>query len=171
MRKGRSGIYFGRDGDLGYSLCMLHRTQRNSNYRGPYLLAIWKLSGVGDRIEDPWFTGYEWNERWITLVKSGVRIRCLSEGFAVSLPSDASLVEGYRSLCSLRHSGPAFAHSSSRPRRVPSGLDRSHPVWRSPIEGSRRSRMLAHAGFPTNGPITAPARYPGTLHCSTRIRT
>ena len=99
MREGRSGIYFGRDGDLGYSLCMLHRTQRNSNYRDPYLLAVWKLSGVGDRIEDPWFTGYEWNERWITLVKSGVRIRCLTEGFAVSPPSDPSLVEGYKEVC------------------------------------------------------------------------
>lgn len=99
MREGRSGIYFGRDGDLGYSLCMLHRTQRNSNYRDPYLLAIWKISGVGDRIEDPWFTGYEWNERWITLVKSGVRIRCLSEGFAVSPPSDASLDDGYQEVC------------------------------------------------------------------------
>jgi hypothetical protein len=35
MREGRFGIYFGRDGALGYSLCMLHKTQLNSHYRDP----------------------------------------------------------------------------------------------------------------------------------------
>lgn len=100
MREGRSGIYFGRDGALGYSLCMLHKTQLNSHYRDPYLFAIWKESAVGDRVEDPWFTGYERGERWLTLIQSGVRLRCLPEGFAVTPPTNGNLDASFRKVCS-----------------------------------------------------------------------
>lgn len=40
MREGRSGIYVGANGALGYLVCMLDRSQMNSWYRDPYLSAI-----------------------------------------------------------------------------------------------------------------------------------
>jgi len=42
-REGATGIYYGIDGIdgiLGNSLCMLRRTQLNSLYRDPFLLAV-----------------------------------------------------------------------------------------------------------------------------------
>ncbi len=47
MREGASGIYFGVDGRMGYSMCMLRRRQLNSNYRDPVLLQVWRASGIG----------------------------------------------------------------------------------------------------------------------------
>jgi hypothetical protein len=87
MREGKSGIYFGHNGELGYSLCMLNKSQLNSHYRDPYLLAVWKESGIGDLADDPWFTGYEWGERWLTLRRSGTRVRCRANGYEIAPPS------------------------------------------------------------------------------------
>lgn len=57
MREGGTGIYYGTAGVLGYSLCMLRRTQLNSWYRDPFLLAVLRESGVDEAVRDPWFTG------------------------------------------------------------------------------------------------------------------
>jgi hypothetical protein len=83
MRKGQSGIYVGMNGELRYSVCMLQRTQMNSWYRDPYLLAMHRESGVGSAVEDPWFTGYESQPRWMQLKKSGVEFRCVDEGIEI----------------------------------------------------------------------------------------
>lgn len=100
MREGRSGIYFGSDGSLGYSLCMLDKTQLNSNYRDPYLLAIRRESDVGsERVNDPWFTGHEWNERWLRLSRSGAGIRCVPEGLVVAPPTDENHTAAFRQVC------------------------------------------------------------------------
>ena len=59
MRDGATGIYYGVDGKLGYSMCMLRTRQRNGYYRDPVPLEVWRSSGVGERVQDPWSTGYE----------------------------------------------------------------------------------------------------------------
>jgi hypothetical protein len=86
MRSGASGLYTGRDGRMGYSLCMLEKRQMNSYYRDPYLLAVWRRSGVGPAVEDPWFMGYEWWERWMELKRSRAALRCIDAGFALRPP-------------------------------------------------------------------------------------
>ena len=85
---GRTGVYYGDDGSLGYRLCMLRTQQLNGHYKDPFLLAIRDSSQSGDRVEDPWFTGYPNNPRWLRMVTSGTGIRNVAEGFQLELPSD-----------------------------------------------------------------------------------
>lgn len=111
MRAGATGIYYGDDGKLGYSLCMLRRTQLNSLYRDPFLQAIWETSEVGDAVTDPWFTGYPNNPRRLQLKRSGVTLRCVQDGFeltAADAPEDA----------------PAFVKAMATWNAFGSGLDR-----------------------------------------------
>lgn len=91
MREGGSGIYFAEGGKLGYSLCNLRggMTQMNSLYRDPYLLAIWRELGEPSGVVDPWFIGYEWSPRWLRLTASGVGIRCFSDGYSLSDPTES----------------------------------------------------------------------------------
>jgi hypothetical protein len=99
MREGRSGIYAGLDGTLGYMVCMLHKRQMNSSYRDPYLLAIWRESGVGKAVHDPWFTGYETHPRWMRLVNSGTELRCVAAGLAINPPKDAGHRKAFERVC------------------------------------------------------------------------
>lgn len=87
MREGATGIYFGSEGELGYSLCMLRRTQLNSNYRDPFLLAVLQQSEVGDAVRDPWFTGYPVDARWMELRRSGIGLRSVPSGIALRPPT------------------------------------------------------------------------------------
>jgi len=102
MRGGATGIYYGVDGKLGYSMCMLRTKQRNGNYRDPILLEVWRSSKVGERVLDPWFTGYETNPRWLRLERSGVGIRSVSDGFTLRGPDDEALQSKFIDVCS-RH--------------------------------------------------------------------
>jgi hypothetical protein len=86
MREGATGIYFGSDGELGYSMCMLRTKQRNGWYRDPILLETWRESDVGDLVDDPWFTGYDTTPRWLRLVRSQVGLRSVAEGFELKRP-------------------------------------------------------------------------------------
>jgi hypothetical protein len=90
MRSGRSGIYAGAEGSIGYSLCMLDKQRVSSWYRDPYLLAIHQESGVGEICDSswPWFIGYETQPRWMRLSRSGTGLRCLQEGLALEPPSE-----------------------------------------------------------------------------------
>lgn len=99
MREGRSGIYVGANGALGYSVCMLNKSQMNSYYRDPYLFAIHRESGVGAAIEDPWFTGYETQPRWMRLKKSGIEMQCVKEGLVLRAPTAASHAEAFSRVC------------------------------------------------------------------------
>ncbi|OXM45173.1 DUF262 domain-containing protein [Amycolatopsis alba] len=99
MREGATGIYYGVDGELGYSLCMLRTKQRNGNYRDPILLEVWKSSGAGDRVADPWFTGYETNPRWLRLERSSVGMRSVSDGFELQAPEDEALRAKFDDIC------------------------------------------------------------------------
>jgi hypothetical protein len=94
MREGKSGIYVGSEGVMGFSLCMLDKERLSSYYRDPYLYAVFKHSGaVLDRdIGNLWYTGYDTEERWMKLVKSGAQLTCRKEGFSLSEPT----CEAYR---------------------------------------------------------------------------
>lgn len=94
MREGGTGIYYGTAGVLGYSLCMLRRTQLNSWYRDPFLLAVLRESGVDEAVRDPWFTGYPTTARWMELLRSGTGLRAEEPGFTVN-PSG---LDAYRAL-------------------------------------------------------------------------
>lgn len=96
---GRTGIYYGSDGLLGYELCMLRTKQLNGYYRDPFLLQVWLSSEVGDRVEDPWFMGYEWSHRYLLLARSQVGIRCVTEGFAVARPHNEKWAESFDTVC------------------------------------------------------------------------
>ncbi|MDP3212029.1 DUF262 domain-containing protein [Methylotenera sp.] len=88
MREGQSGRYVGLVNKSGYSVCMLNKTVMRSYYRDPYLLAIWRKSGVGKAVDDPWFYGYESEFRWMFLKKSGVKVQCLDQGLQITAPPD-----------------------------------------------------------------------------------
>jgi hypothetical protein len=60
-----------------------------SYYRDPYLLAIRRKLGEPPEVDNPWFTGYEWNPRWLRLTRSGVGLRSVSKGLELQLPPQA----------------------------------------------------------------------------------
>jgi Protein of unknown function DUF262 len=99
MREGHSGIYVGSNGTLGYRICMLYKTQMNSKYRDPYLFAIYRESGLGDEVEDPWFMGYETEPRWMRLKKSGTELQCIEEGLVLRPPPHPSHAEAFLRVC------------------------------------------------------------------------
>jgi len=51
MREGRSGLYVGSNGALGYTVSMLDKTQMNSWYRDPFLTAVHLESGTAAAVE------------------------------------------------------------------------------------------------------------------------
>ncbi|TAL98649.1 MAG: DUF262 domain-containing protein [Paraburkholderia sp.] len=106
MRSGNSGIYVGSNGVLGYSVCMLDKSQMNSWYRDPYLSAIQRESGTPSAVEDPWFTGYETEPRRMRLKASGIEIQCVPEGLQLHAPADRSHAEAFSRVCTAREIGP-----------------------------------------------------------------
>jgi len=98
MRSGATGIYYGADGKLGYSMCMLRTQRLTGKYRDPILLEVWQASGAGDLVQDPWFR-YETDPRWLRLERSGVGMRSISEGFALREPEDEGLRSTFNDIC------------------------------------------------------------------------
>ena len=91
MRMGDSGLYVAPENcGMAFDLCMMIKQRMSSYYRDPYLYAIFKRSGavVNVDVEDPWYTGYETEERWLMLSRSGVRLRCLAAGFVLTPPEN-----------------------------------------------------------------------------------
>jgi len=101
MRESNSGRYVGWEGKLGYLVCMLHGERVSGNYRDPYLLAIHRLSDVGDAVTDPWFTGYESNPRWLNLERSGTGIRCIEDGIAIRPPLVSRERDAFSRICKI----------------------------------------------------------------------
>jgi energy-coupling factor transporter ATP-binding protein EcfA2 len=99
MREGKSGIYFAEGGSMGFRLCMLDKTQMNSWYRDPFLLAVWRATEVRDAVRYPVFMGYETDPRWMTLHASGARIRCITEGFLLMPPPDEAYQVAFATVC------------------------------------------------------------------------
>jgi hypothetical protein len=88
-RAGASGLYYAEGRRMGFSLTNLPggKKYRNANYRDPYLFAIFEMLGQPLEIAQPWFSGYEWEPRWLRLAKSGVGLRSLPSGFEVARPT------------------------------------------------------------------------------------
>lgn len=105
MREGDTGVYYGEhlrgSGKWGYSMCMLRTNSITGGayYRDPYLLAVWRESGVGEAVGNPWFTGYEFEPRWLRLMTSDVGIRCVNSGFELQAPTDEQEALKFRQLC------------------------------------------------------------------------
>ena len=96
--EGKTGVYWGVDGELGYSLCMMRTTTLAGMYRDPILLQVWLNSGVNDDVLELWFTGWPSRPRWLQLSASSVRIRSVREGFEVVGPSDGDLQPQFQSI-------------------------------------------------------------------------
>ena len=116
MREGRSGIYTGANGALGYSVCMLDKETMSSYYRDPYLSAIRQESGVEDTAVQgsvgqhwpggPWFTGYETEPRWMRLKASGTEVQCVQDGLLLRPPGTAPHAEAFSRVCAAHGIGP-----------------------------------------------------------------
>jgi hypothetical protein len=96
--EGKTGVYWGVDGELGYSLCMMRTTTLAGYYRDPVLLKVWLDSGVSDGALKPWFSGWTTTPRWLRLSGSGVGIRSVGEGFEVEGPLDKDLEPQFQSV-------------------------------------------------------------------------
>jgi len=114
MREGDTGIYFGehlaRTTNWGYSMCMLRTGSLtgSAQYRDPYLLAVLRASGVKDEVRDPWFSGYESEPRWLQLLASEGRIRCINSGFELDAPLDEHYAAKFRDICEAHGAVGAF---------------------------------------------------------------
>jgi len=83
MRTGDSGIYHGVDGELGFELCMLKKTQLNSLYRDAVLLQLYRAIGSDEGLmENPWFSGWTTEPRHLRLRRSGATVQNVSTGLA-----------------------------------------------------------------------------------------
>jgi len=128
MREGSSGIYVGSTGAIGYRLCMMRKRQMNSNYRDPFLLAVYRESGVTAALEDPWFTGYETEPRWMGLLKSGAEIQCVTHGFALRPPKDAAEAATFARVCAKHGVGDDLVLSIPQTVRDSCSVDTSDRV-------------------------------------------
>lgn len=124
MRSGATGLYYGDHGKLGYSMCMLRRTQLNSFYRDPFLQAIWETSEVGDAVTDPWFTGYPSNPRRLQLIRSGVTLRSVAAGLELIADMHDRSAEELAKLCEMRTDMVPIGDSAyllTVPKQTPNG--------------------------------------------------
>jgi hypothetical protein len=101
-REGRTGIYLGVDGELGYSLCMLRTYYLNGYYRDPIMLQVWVSSGVKGAARNPWFSGPETTPRWLRLDRSLVGLRSVAKGFELQGAEDEGLNGKFVEICSRR---------------------------------------------------------------------
>ncbi|RKG72970.1 DUF262 domain-containing protein [Corallococcus terminator] len=106
MRAGLSGIYAAVNGVMGYSVCMLDKSQMNSWYRDPYLSAIQREAGVLSAVDEPWFTGYETAPRWMRLKRSGTEIQCVRGGLLLCAPTAERHAETFSRVCAAHGIGP-----------------------------------------------------------------
>lgn len=89
MREGTSGIYATASYELGYDLCALKRSQLNSNYRDPYLLAIYGSLGIDSAwLEDPWYTGLARTPRWLRMHRTDIAVRSVAAGLQIAVPQE-----------------------------------------------------------------------------------
>ena len=82
-------------------MCMLRTNSLTGGafYRDPFLLAAWQESDVGEAVRDPWFTGYESEQRWLRLTASDAGIRCVNRGFELHAPTNERAAEVFRQVC------------------------------------------------------------------------
>ncbi|HHU11589.1 MAG TPA: DUF262 domain-containing protein [Intrasporangiaceae bacterium] len=102
MRSGASGLYFGVDRVLGYSMVMMRKRRLYSHYDDPVVTQLIQSSDVGSRIIMPVFTGPATKPRWLRLLNSNVGIRSVERGYEIQGTEDPTLVDAYAELCA-RH--------------------------------------------------------------------
>ncbi len=99
MREGSSGIYYWA---TIFGICMLEGTAMHGYYRDAYLNAVCVASGADMTTDIPWlrrwYRGYD--ERWMTLEKSGVKVACVNDGFQLQAPKDVLDSKTFRTICS-----------------------------------------------------------------------
>lgn len=88
MRAGASGLYYAHGRRMGFSLTNLPggKKYRNANYHDPYLQSIFVAAGEPAEVGPLWFSGYEWNPRWLRLTRSGTGLCAVPEGFQIGRP-------------------------------------------------------------------------------------
>lgn len=88
-REGASGIYFAHGRRMGFSLTNLPggRKYRNAYYHDPYLRSIFEAAGEPAEVAPLWFSGYEWDARWLRLTRSGTGLRSVPSGFQIARPA------------------------------------------------------------------------------------
>lgn len=115
MREGETGVYYGEylqeTGQWRHSMCMLRTPDLSGSgrYRDPYLWAMYRVSGLASGIETLWFSGYEFQPRWLVLSASGAGIRIVPDGFELAPPADAALSRRFRDICA-QHGATSDTH-------------------------------------------------------------
>jgi hypothetical protein len=115
MREGETGVYYGeylqQTGQWRHSMCMLRTPDLSGSgrYRDPYLWAMYRLSGLSSGVETLWFSGYEFQSRWLVLSASGAGIRVVPDGFELAPPADAALSRRFRDICT-QHGATSDTH-------------------------------------------------------------
>lgn len=103
-RAGASGLYYAHGRRMGFSLTNLPggRKYRNANYRDPYLLSIFEVANKPAEVAPAslWFSGYEWEPRWLRLKRSGVGLRSVPRGFQIMRPADDEFREPFELVAS-----------------------------------------------------------------------
>lgn len=95
MRTGASGIYISADGQLGYDLCMMQRAHLNSNYRDPYLSAIYESLKLNrHQLVEPWFSGRATQPRWLRIRRTDIAVRSVPAGLEFAVPDHLCDVVG-----------------------------------------------------------------------------
>ena len=117
----------------------------------------WRSGGPAksaSRVQDPWFTGYETNPRWLRLERSGVGMRSVSDGFALRGPEDDGPPVNVH-----RHLQPARSrrdHRGSIVLKIPQH-DHGHGLVDSTdrvIVGAAFLRDLVEAGLSASSSVT-----------------
>ena len=100
MRAGASGLYYAQGRRMGFSLTNLPggKKYRNAKYYDPYLQAMFTSAGEPDDVMPLWFSGYEWDPRWLVLRKSRVGLRPVPAGLELRAPSDSELLPTFEGL-------------------------------------------------------------------------
>lgn len=130
MRAGASGIYYAHGRRMGFSLTNLPggKQYRNANLRDPYLLTIYDALGNPAELRNPWFSGYEWDPRWMRLTRSDVGVRAIPEGFEIQGPTDGAFRTAFDRAATVlgavsTDANPGFAIKVSKATDDPAGPD------------------------------------------------
>jgi hypothetical protein len=115
MREGATGVYYGeylqQTGQWRHSMCMLRTPDLSGSgrYRDPYLWAMYRASGLSSGVETLWFSGYEYQPRWLVLSASGAGIRVIPDGFELAPPVDDAASRLFRDICT-QHGATSDTH-------------------------------------------------------------
>lgn len=143
MREGTSGIYFTEGGRMGFSLCMLDKTQLNSRYHDPYLHAVWNATKAKAAVFDYLFIGYETIPRWMDMRVSNTGIRCTTNGFVLRPPPESAHRDLFDAVCKNFNIGANHLFLIAQTTQDGHPMDTEDRIER----GARLIEALADAGL------------------------